>query len=367
MNDSARVLGLGCGPIGAQVMFIGEAPGRLGADGSLMPFHGDRAGRNFESLIEQVGLSRYDAFVTNAVLCNPKDKEGNNATPTSAEIANCAPFLAEQVEILQPKLVVTLGSVALKATSIVESHSLTLSKSVRTLNEWRGRRLVPVYHPGQRAMVHRSYANQLADYQFVAETLRRGRGRKKSGVSKFARRGGSKIAHVARRILEQNPDGISYFALHKLYFLTEVAHLEALGERLSNAYIVRQKDGPYCVDLHLSKLSAMIPELSIGNVGGEVRLILNPQRTFEGVEVPSTLTDRQLSIIDATVSRHRGSSNAKLKRMAYLSSPMRDVLRKERQTRANLFNAAILPYNRSDEQELRDAQDVDDPEPPTSN
>ena len=70
MNGSARVLGPGCGPLDAPLMFVGEAPGRLGADGSHLPFHGDKSGHNFEKLIEQVGVSRYEVFVTNAVLCS---------------------------------------------------------------------------------------------------------------------------------------------------------------------------------------------------------------------------------------------------------------------------------------------------------
>ena len=68
MEGSARVLGPGCGPLNAPLLFVGEAPGRLGADGSHLPFHGDKSGHNFEKLIEQVGISRYEVFVTNAVL-----------------------------------------------------------------------------------------------------------------------------------------------------------------------------------------------------------------------------------------------------------------------------------------------------------
>lgn len=343
MTGSARVLGFGCGPIGARVMVVGEAPGRLGADESLMPFHGDQAGRNFESLIDQVGLSRYDLFVTNAVLCNPKDANGNNATPTPTEIANCAPFLREQIEILKPEIVVSLGAVALRSTAAVDPHSLDLRTSVRTLQAWSGRKLIPLYHPGQRAMVHRSFANQLADYQFVAEVLRRGGKRRNRSLSLKPRTGSAKSSAVTRRILEQSPDGLSYFALHKLYFLSEVAYIEAAGERLSNAYIVRQKDGPYCVDLHLSRLKMMIPDLDVNVVRGEVWLTLPPQRMLAGHEIHDDLSEPERRVIDQTLMRNRSASNAQLKRRAYLSSPMRAVLRKERQDRRNLFNIALLP------------------------
>ena len=79
MNESARVLSRAAGRIDAKIMFIGEAPGRLGADSSEIPFHGDKAGHNFEELLEFAGLTRASVFVTNAVLCNPRDASGNNA------------------------------------------------------------------------------------------------------------------------------------------------------------------------------------------------------------------------------------------------------------------------------------------------
>lgn len=346
MNDSARVLGLGCGPLDASLVFIGEAPGRLGADGSHLPFHGDKSGHNFESLIDQVGISRYQVFVTNAVLCNPKDKAGNNATPLSSEVSNCAPFLREQLEILEPKIVVSLGGTALKACSLIEGHELTLKDSVRTSNAWFGRKLIPAYHPGQRAMVHRSFANQLSDYQFIAESERRVGQLRKPKNSKTTGRSesGGKLAHVAREILEKRPGGLSYFALHKLYFLSEVAHMEAVGERLTNAYVIRQKDGPYCVDLHLAKLAAMVPGLLIDRKTAEVTLRLDPQRSFDSKDSKSGLSEVEIGSIDKTISRYGGMSDAELKRVTYLSKPMRELLRKEKNLRVNLFNAAVLPY-----------------------
>lgn len=354
MKNSARVLGPGCGPLNPTVVFVGEAPGRLGADGSHLPFHGDKSGHNFESLIEQVGISRYEVFVTNAVLCNPKDQAGNNATPTATEISNCAPFLKEQIELLNPDIVVSLGAVALNACSLVFPHSLTLKTAVRTSNKWFERILIPVYHPGQRAMVHRSFANQLADYQFIVESARRG-GRKKKRIRGAVPRrsgSGSKFASITRRILDQRPEGVSYFALHKLHFLAEVAHMEATGERLTNAYVVRQKDGPYFVDLHMTKLQTIVPGLIIERNGGLARIRLDPQRSFDEDAPSSILSDSELQFIDRTLKRYGGLTDAELKRVVYLSKPMRALLRKERHLRANMFNAAILPYKEKSKIEL---------------
>ncbi|MDO3524739.1 uracil-DNA glycosylase [Ralstonia pseudosolanacearum] len=344
MAGSARVLGPGCGPLNAPLMFIGEAPGRLGADGSHLPFHGDKSGHNFERLIEQVGISRYEVFVTNAVLCNPKDERGNNATPSPAEIANCAPFLRETIEILDPSIVVTLGAVALKACSMLEAHSVSLRDQVRTNSPWMRRSLIPVYHPGQRAMVHRSFANQLSDYQFVAETLRRLKRPRKRTVSAKPRPDAAKLGHVARQVLQSNPAGLSYFALHKLCFLAEVASLEATGERLTNAYVVRQKDGPYFVDLHLAKLPQLIAGIQVRSVGSKVMLGLPPQLSLLDAEPAEALSASDDAAIKKVLTKYGRMRDDELKRVVYLSKYMRALLRKERSTGANLYNAAVLPF-----------------------
>lgn len=344
MEGSARVLSAGCGPLDSKLVFVGEAPGRLGADGSHLPFHGDKSGHNFESLIEQVGISRYQVFVTNAVLCNPKDALGNNATPSPTEIANCADFLKDQLEILKPEIVVTLGAVALRACSMIDPHALVLKEHVRTRNKWFGRNLVPIYHPGQRAMMHRSFANQLADYQFVAELSRRG-GKAKEKTKPSGQRGDAgKLATVVSRLVDAQPEGISYFALHKLYFLAEVAHLEATSERITNSYVVRQKEGPYCVDLHLAKLPNLVHGLIMENVGGLIRLRRSHQLNLvtHGTTVP--LRPSEITAIDAVIARYGKLSDSELKRAAYLSKPMRAMLRREKALHANLFNAAVLPY-----------------------
>src|SRR5437588_10198775 len=192
MCNSARVLNRSAGALSARVMFVGEAPGRLGADQTEIPFHGDQAGHNFEHLIRSVGLSRDALFITNAVLCNPRDSVGHNATPNQSELENCSSFLRERVELVDPRIVVTLGSSALRATSAIERHALSLAADVRTAHPWFGRLLIPLYHPGQRAMVHRSAANQRSDYQFVAEQFQR------AGKSLVARARGATRPDVLR-------------------------------------------------------------------------------------------------------------------------------------------------------------------------
>jgi uracil-DNA glycosylase family 4 len=325
-------------------MFVGEAPGRLGADGSHLPFHGDKSGHNFERLIGQVGISRYQVFVTNAVLCNPKDESGNNSTPTQTEIANCSPFMRETIEILEPSVIVTLGAVALRSCSLIHSHSLTLRESVRTSNTWMSRILIPVYHPGQRAMLHRSFANQLSDYQFVAETLHRIKKPQKKRKHTLIKPESEKIGQIARLIMQEKGKELSYFALHKLCFLAEVAALDATARRLTKAYVVRQKDGPYFVDLHVRKLAQLIPGLVVRSFGGTLMLSLRKQIDFLAeYEQPDSLRVNEMNIVKSVIVKYGNMDDRNLKRVVYLNRYMRSLLRKEKFTGTNLYNIAVLP------------------------
>ena len=331
MAESKRILGASAGAIDASIMFIGEAPGRLGADDSAIPFHGDKSGHNFEELLQHVGISRREIFVTNAVLCNPRDEEGRNATPNPAEINACSTFLVNQIRLVDPKIVVTLGAIALKATAAISTHSLTLQKDVRTANRWFNRLLVPLYHPGQRAMLHRSFHNQLSDYQFVAEQLRRlGHPRKPQSFGMST----STLA-VARELIRQVGE-ISYFALHKLTYLAEYSAIRETGQRLSSAYFVRQKEGPYCTDLHIAKLKKSIKGLKIGS--GRSGLTVQHGAPLLGAS--SELPQTARLIIEQVVRRYGHLSDAQLKTAVYLTAPMRRILRQEKRGR-NLFNAAI--------------------------
>jgi len=338
MNSSERIFGHSCGGLNASVMFIGEAPGRLGADNTLIPFHGDQSGHNFESFLLQVGINRYESFVTNAVLCNPKDEKGNNATPTLDEVRNCSPFLHRQLDLVKPKVVVTLGAIALRAAANVEPHGLTIAKHVRTLRTWYGAKLIPLYHPGQRAMMHRSFSNQLSDYQSVSEAIRN-RSPKKTRLGRYS----PKVAAIVELILAQKPR-ISYFGLHKLYYLIELEARKRIGMRLTNSYIVRQKDGPYCVDLHLAKLKLMIPKLNVEARSNKIALRVTEASDLflELQPKQAMLNEAEKDVVVAVVARYGTLTDAELKRRSYLTREMRNILRSEKQARTNMFNVPLL-------------------------
>lgn len=172
MCERRAVLSHRNGNLSPRVLFIAEAPGRQGGDRTRVPLSGDQSGRNFARFLSSINLPREEIFITNAVLCNPRKASGANRKPTSAEVLNCSGFLRRQIEILDPKVVVTLGAVSLAALKLVEYHELSLKESAGQVHEWNGRLLVPVYHPSPQVLAsHRREAAQLRDYEAVAIAL----------------------------------------------------------------------------------------------------------------------------------------------------------------------------------------------------
>jgi uracil-DNA glycosylase family 4 len=164
MEGRRRVLGPGNGPLDARVLFVAEAPGRLGGDRTGVPLVSDQSGRNFSRLLQAAGWRRDEVFVTNAVLCNPRDERGRNDAPSMREVRNCSPHLRELLAILDPPYVVALGRAALAALALLAPHEAALRCDVGRPLPWAGRTLVPLYHPGPRAQLHRSFAQQQQDF-----------------------------------------------------------------------------------------------------------------------------------------------------------------------------------------------------------
>jgi uracil-DNA glycosylase family 4 len=153
-------------------MFIGEAPGRKGADQTRVPFSGDQSGKNFERFLKSIGLAREQLFITSAAVCNPRTESGANRKPSRAELRNCSEFLRRTIEVVDPAVVVTLGSVALDALKTIQQHNLSLKESVARIHQWDGRVLVPLYHPSPQVLAsHRREAEQLSDYKVVARAI----------------------------------------------------------------------------------------------------------------------------------------------------------------------------------------------------
>lgn len=133
----------GKGPLRARLMFVGEAPGveedRLGE-----PFVGD-AGKLLDRLFQKLGINRDSIYITNACKCRPP----NNRTPRDVEIKNCLPWLKEEIETVNPVVIVALGKTALYTLAVLYKLSVDdkISKMVGKILYTGKQYIVPAYHP----------------------------------------------------------------------------------------------------------------------------------------------------------------------------------------------------------------------------
>lgn len=128
----------GEGPEDAKLMIVGEAPGEE-EDLSGRPFVG-RAGQLLDRILESVGLDRNDLYITNIVKFRPP----GNRNPTLAEIKASEPVLMEQIRLIHPQVIATLGNVP---TQYFLGTRDGITRTHGTWHEWQGVRIFPLYHP----------------------------------------------------------------------------------------------------------------------------------------------------------------------------------------------------------------------------
>lgn len=129
----------GVGSPNAQLMFIGEAPGR-DEDIQGEPFVG-RAGQLLNKIIEAMELARQDVYITNVV----KSRPPNNRTPTVLERETCKQeILLKEIEIIKPKIICTLGS---PSTQALLGDDIKISQARGKFFDWNGYLVLPTYHP----------------------------------------------------------------------------------------------------------------------------------------------------------------------------------------------------------------------------
>lgn len=108
LKETARAMCPGEGPVGAPMMFIGEAPGR-DEDREGRPFVG-RSGELLEKMVAALGYSRHEVYITNVIPWRPPE----NRTPSPIETATCEPFVRREIALVSPKVVVPLGGPSAK-------------------------------------------------------------------------------------------------------------------------------------------------------------------------------------------------------------------------------------------------------------
>jgi uracil-DNA glycosylase family 4 len=128
----------GDGSVKAKLVFVGEGPG-ADEDKQGLPFVG-RAGKLLTQMIEAMGLQRGDVYICNVVKCRPPD----NRQPEKDEVTACSPFLFRQLDVLQPKVIVCLGSTA--AQTLLQTNR-GISHFRGEWLDFRGYKMMATYHP----------------------------------------------------------------------------------------------------------------------------------------------------------------------------------------------------------------------------
>lgn len=154
----------GEGASDAQLMFIGEAPGKE-EDIQGLPFVGD-AGMLLTRMIEKMGFKRQEVFIANIIKCRPP----MNRDPEDDEVSSCLPFLVRQIEIVRPKIIVSLGRIALQ--SLMDDPRLKISAVRGRFFQFRGIPVMPTFHPAYLLRNPKDKWQTWSDMEKVLDMLR---------------------------------------------------------------------------------------------------------------------------------------------------------------------------------------------------
>ncbi len=153
----------GEGSSNADLLFVGEGPGRS-EDQQGRPFIG-AAGKVLSKLLDSIGLSREDVFITNVVKCRPPE----NRKPLRDEVTKCRPYLEKQIETIRPKVVCVLGATALEAligdSNLSAQHGKLITRG--------GLKLFVMYHPASALYNNKLEAVMMEDVRSLSVILKK--------------------------------------------------------------------------------------------------------------------------------------------------------------------------------------------------
>lgn len=153
----------GVGAFDADIMFVGEAPGR-NEDLQGEPFVG-AAGKLLDSLLGEIGIARDDVYIANVLKCRPP----GNRDPKPEEIEACKGYLRQQLELVDPKVVMTLGNFA---TKLLLKRNVGITRLRGSIYPWWHRTLVPTFHPAAALRGGDRITNQMReDFALVSQVL----------------------------------------------------------------------------------------------------------------------------------------------------------------------------------------------------
>jgi uracil-DNA glycosylase len=166
LSESRNRVVFGAGNADADLMFVGEAPGAE-EDRQGLPFVG-RAGAFLSELLEGIGMKREDVFINNVLMCRPP----GNRDPQPEEIDSCRPWLEQRIELIQPRVISTLGNFA---TKLLTGNPTGITKVRGTPQEhFMGGRhvyILPLFHPAAGLRTPRVAQQLREDFERIPDLL----------------------------------------------------------------------------------------------------------------------------------------------------------------------------------------------------
>ena len=166
LSETRNRVVFGAGNADADLMFVGEAPGAE-EDRQGLPFVG-RAGAFLTELLEGIGLKREDVFINNVILCRPP----GNRDPQPEEIDSCRPWLEQRIELIEPRVICTLGNFATKLLT-GNPTGITKVRGVPQQHLIGGRfvHLLPLFHPAAGLRTPRVAEELRDDFRRIPDLL----------------------------------------------------------------------------------------------------------------------------------------------------------------------------------------------------
>jgi DNA polymerase len=168
LSETRNRVVFGAGNADADLMFVGEAPGAE-EDRQGLPFVG-RAGAFLTELIEGIGMTRDEVFINNVILCRPP----GNRDPQPEEIDSCRPWLEQRINLIQPRVIGTLGNFS---TKLLTANPTGITKVRGTPQEHvigpRSLYMLPLFHPAAGLRTPRVAEQLREDFRQIPELLER--------------------------------------------------------------------------------------------------------------------------------------------------------------------------------------------------
>jgi uncharacterized phage-associated protein len=246
------------------------------------------------------------------------------------------------ISLIEPDVIVTLGAMALNALALLSMHGIELQDGVAQVVPWRNARLLPLYHPGPRALVHRSLAKQRSDFMRLSKIVHPVNGliehkSTRTKVPSLSPSGPSPMQQVALALVQLG-GRMTYFKLTKLMYFVDHCCMQRFGHALASNIYLRQVDGPWPPKLNEALKAMEHYEVRRSFVRGIPTVAIGPSPRFD-----VQLDDNSLEVISEVFRIYGSMSNREIKAAVCRTDPMQIILQEEMKGK-KMINKPVL-YN----------------------